>query len=81
MDGTSSLWSPSERQAHLKQSWEFSWWLLCLFQLHVQKAGVNHSFQHRILYLNFPLKDSLWTGPASLCRTEWSVFLEPERKR
>lgn len=65
-----------ERQARRKQCWELSRWPLCLFQVHVQKAGVSHSFQHRILYLNFSLKDSLWTGLASLCRTEWSVFLK-----
>lgn len=31
---------------------------LGLFQVHVQKARVGHSFQHRILYLTSSLKDS-----------------------
>lgn len=42
----------------------------CVFQVHVREGRANHSFQHRLLYLNFPLKDSLWrTGPTSLHRT------------
>lgn len=76
--GISSLRSPSARP--VGNSAGALTVPLCLFQVHVQKAGVSHSFQHRILYLNFSLKDSLWSGLASLCRTEWSVFLKPERK-
>lgn len=59
---------------------EFSRWLLCLFQVNVQKARGNHSFQHRILYSNFSLKDRAWrAGPASLHGLEWLVLLKPGR--